>query len=836
MSVKKKFGASSLEILHITAPTLLIFLTSVTLATKLFYGLSSQMDPIKNELSGAIAIRSLMDHPTPTIENLFDTQRLRQISEDSGIILDPNLKTYYMGQYLTHFFPFFVQNPKDAKIQQDIRHALLKALPDCLAPCSEFDLRVQTYRKHIFKFLEVPEASRFRDVYLQGIEIFTEQLQAQLAEAKQSYFWKIMIFLILIVVAFATSMLSLRRFYSQLKNELQLRSSLEAAQEIANIGSWKFFVKSKKTQWSMQLFKIFQIDPSISEEKHFEKYLSRIHPEDRDCVQNTIFNSIETGKDYVVEHRIILDDGSIRWILGQGEAVVGLDGKTESLFGVAQDLTEQKIQHELTTSILEKLKEAQATALIGSWDFNFETQHQSWSEEHYRIFEIPYPQQQNALHQLYRERVHPEDLPEMDRVIQNAIAKGIGFTFDHRVVLDGGRRIKYVQGIGKVKKNSKGTPVAIYGTCQDVTERVQKEKETQFTLDSLGLGIWRFNPNTRALHWDDSMYRLFEIKADQFSGDYHAWESSLTPDAREKAVFALEQALKGEKEFNTTFEIQVRNGQKKHIGGRAQVLRTESGEPIMMYGVNWDRTKEVELQKSVELERSKAIHSSKLASLGEMSAGIAHEINNPLTVITGNLSLLSKHRDDPFKFEMKLIAVKRSCERIAKIVKGLSKFSRTSESVPHKPETVTSLVDEALIITEAKAKRTSIPVLKNIQSSSSILCHSIEVEQVLVNLINNGIDAASKMEEKWVKLDIFDESNDLVIQVTDSGTGIEKEVESKLFQPFFTTKSVGEGTGLGLSIVKGILDQHNAQILLRRDFKNTCFEVRFPKVKMLNTA
>ncbi|MFN8846301.1 MAG: sensor histidine kinase [Bdellovibrionales bacterium] len=122
----------------------------------------------------------------------------------------------------------------------------------------------------------------------------------------------------------------------------------------------------------------------------------------------------------------------------------------------------------------------------------------------------------------------------------------------------------------------------------------------------------------------------------------------------------------------------------------------------------------------------------------------------------------------------------------------------------------------------------------NTRTNSLILCDSIEIEQVLVNLINNGIDAASKTDEKWVYINIFDEKNELVIQIIDSGNGIPPEIEEKIFQPFFTTKAVGEGTGLGLSIVKGILDQHKAQIQLRRDIKNTCFEVRFRKIEAVS--
>ncbi|MFN8845228.1 MAG: PAS domain-containing protein, partial [Bdellovibrionales bacterium] len=616
-------------------------------------------------------------------EYSLDIEQLRLISEESGILLDSDLKNHFMGHYITHLFPRFTKEPENNEIKEEIRYTLFKAIPDCKAKCSDQALLSQTYRDQIIELLKNPQNSMFHNMYIKGLEIFIQELKTQLEIAKQDYYEKLFIYIFLIIAAISISLITMVRLFKQLKSELELRQNLETAQDIAKIGSWKFWVKSKKTYWSKQLFQIFQIDPDISEDKHYEKYLSRIHPEDQLRLQKAIQKCIETGEEYSIEHKIVLDDGSIRWILGRGEAFVGLDGKTECLLGVAQDLTEQKKQQSLIISVLDKLKEAQATAKIGSWNYDFATQNQTWSEEHYKIFEIPYPQPQEKLHQMYRDRVHPEDLPEMDRVIQNAIAQGIGFTYDHRVVLDDGRRIKYVQGIGKVKTDLSGKPVSIYGTCQDITQRVLKEKETQFTLDSLGLGIWRFNPTTSALIWDDSMYRLFEIDANQFSGDYHAWESALTNETREKAILELELALKGEKEFNTTFEIKVKNGRTKHIGGRGQVLRSESGEPIMMYGLNWDRTKEVELKKTVEQERSKAIHNSKLASLGEMSAGVAHEINNPLAVIMGSIPLLNKYKNDPTKFDEKLAAIKKSGERIAKIVKGLSKFARTAENAPH---------------------------------------------------------------------------------------------------------------------------------------------------------
>jgi signal transduction histidine kinase len=98
-------------------------------------------------------------------------------------------------------------------------------------------------------------------------------------------------------------------------------------------------------------------------------------------------------------------------------------------------------------------------------------------------------------------------------------------------------------------------------------------------------------------------------------------------------------------------------------------------------------------------------------------------------------------------------------------------------------------------------------------------------------MINNGIDAVKKLEEKWVHVEITEDEKFVLIKIMDSGKGIPKEIQNKLFQPFFTTKDVGEGTGLGLSIVKGIVDEHLGSIELVNDQPHTCFLIKLPKVR-----
>jgi C4-dicarboxylate-specific signal transduction histidine kinase len=191
---------------------------------------------------------------------------------------------------------------------------------------------------------------------------------------------------------------------------------------------------------------------------------------------------------------------------------------------------------------------------------------------------------------------------------------------------------------------------------------------------------------------------------------------------------------------------------------------------------------------------------------------------------------LERVKNDPEKFAAKVNSVKDAVGRISKIVQGLRKFGKNTTESVQKFTPAADVVRESLVLTEPRAKLFFVNLDVQLQTGAKILCDEVELNQVLVNLINNGIDAARELPEKWVKLILFEEEAEVIFQVRDSGVGLTVQVQQKLFQPFFTTKEVGQGTGLGLSVSKGILDQHRADIDYKLIDGHTCFEVRFPKV------
>ena len=286
------------------------------------------------------------------------------------------------------------------------------------------------------------------------------------------------------------------------------------------------------------------------------------------------------------------------------------------------------------------------------------------------------------------------------------------------------------------------------------------------------------------------------------------------------AIAARTQALSGPVEIGVALE----DGSTVWTEVTAAPLDLDDAACVV---VSQNITERINLQKQLEQQRSALILSNKLASLGELSAGVAHEINNPLGIIAGIIPLLKKFKNDEAKFASKTEALAKATSRIEKIVKGLKKFSRSSEVSVFKIVSLREIIHDSILILDSKSKQQNTVITVEMAESLEVSCDEVEIQQVLINLIGNSIDALKTQEDKWVKIKAFNDDGQTVLQVIDSGLGISLEIEQRLFQPFFTTKPTGEGTGLGLSISNGILEQHKATLILNRTFANTCFEIRF---------
>ncbi|MFL5815488.1 MAG: ATP-binding protein [Bdellovibrionia bacterium] len=248
-----------------------------------------------------------------------------------------------------------------------------------------------------------------------------------------------------------------------------------------------------------------------------------------------------------------------------------------------------------------------------------------------------------------------------------------------------------------------------------------------------------------------------------------------------------------------------------------------------------DRTRELEAQ------RAKSEYAGKMAALGEMAGGVAHEINNPLAIICGSTefiqSMIARKDVDQAKLGQLVDRIHHTAFRIVKIVKALRFFARDGSNAPFERESFQAIINDTLEFCQEKFRSHSVNLqLAPISPELKIDCQAVQISQVLLNLLQNAFDAVQGLETRWIRLEVFEAESEIRIVVTDSGTGIPAELRSKIMLPFFTTKDVGKGTGLGLSISQGIITHHRGSLSVDDTSENTCFVVRLPRIQPSNQA
>ena len=225
--------------------------------------------------------------------------------------------------------------------------------------------------------------------------------------------------------------------------------------------------------------------------------------------------------------------------------------------------------------------------------------------------------------------------------------------------------------------------------------------------------------------------------------------------------------------------------------------------------------------------------SSKMASLGQMAGGIAHEINNPLAIISGRVQLLSRHiaRDqvDRASAQVALDNIVLTVERISKIIRGLKVFSRNGDTDPFDVIALSQVVEDSLSFCRERFKVRGVDLRIDPIPDVRLLGSAAQLSQILINLLNNAYDAIEPMPKRWIQVSFGAADPARVrIEVTDGGPPIPAEVAEKLMNPFFTTKPAGKGTGLGLTLSHQIAERHKGSLYLDRTSTQTRFVIDLP--------
>jgi signal transduction histidine kinase len=294
-------------------------------------------------------------------------------------------------------------------------------------------------------------------------------------------------------------------------------------------------------------------------------------------------------------------------------------------------------------------------------------------------------------------------------------------------------------------------------------------------------------------------------------------------------IKALETSIAGRQPYVIEYRLRHADGSIRWVYEKGRAIYSEQGQPLWLDGVLLDVTERKRTEEALR-------EAQKLASIGTLAGGMAHEINTPLQVVTGITERIATQLEsgellDEGKLKRDIATVNRCGWNIAKIVRSVLTYVRETpgQIASHN---LNEIVKDTLLLTEHQLKTWSnISVLSDLgRNLPALSCERTQIAQILINLLTNARDALPNGGKITIRTKYNAKQNCFTLQVSDTGTGIPKEIREKIFDPFFTTKEVGQGTGLGLSIVFGIVKAHGGDIEVESAPKQgTTFTVYLPK-------
>lgn len=442
----------------------------------------------------------------------------------------------------------------------------------------------------------------------------------------------------------------------------------------------------------------------------------------------------------------------------------------------------------------------------------------------------------------YNKVMHPDDIPNLikqqGRVIQIKDTEIVEIEYR---VKDHANKYRWVSDRITVFSRDQGHPHMVLGVCTDIHDRKQADEELKNTLGKMNLsleavqmGTWEWDAKLAVLYWDRRMKEIHGVPPLLDITATEVIQKLMLPEDWIVTAQKSFEALEKKQDFSVTYRISLNSGEIRHIRSFGKYMHDH--EQDRMSGVAWDVTEEVKAEQEMAEARASMISSTKMAALGEMSGGIAHEINNPLTVIQARAFQLSQMIEsgklEPAKIQQAAEAISRTADKISRIINSLRSFSRDGAHDPFDLVPVQQLIDETLEFCRTRFYNHSVEVtLDSLPEDLEVECRLVQIEQVLLNLLNNSFDAIQELPEKWIRIAVKDLQESLQIRVMDSGPGIPAAVLDKIMHPFFTTKEVGKGTGLGLSISTGIIKSHGGMLFVDTQEPHTTFVIHLPKMQ-----
>jgi PAS domain S-box-containing protein len=554
------------------------------------------------------------------------------------------------------------------------------------------------------------------------------------------------------------------------------------------------------------------------------------HPDDLadDAEQ---FNRVIAGETdgYTLDKRWIRKDCRIIHSIVSAKSVRGADGSVDSVVKLIQDITKRKCAEEKLQRNEMYLAEGQRLSHTASWAWNVSTGEVYWSAELFRIYGLDSDEARPGYPDVL-EYIHPEDRARAQQTFETAVREEKEFELAYRVLLPNGT-IRHVNNLAHPVFDDTGTVIEFVGTTIDTTERVQSEEQVRHAherinmlLDSISDNFFGLDKEGRFTYFNEhaaEQMRSLGKDPDALIGTV-SWKEFPDMPNKENVMRVLsDRVVIVDELYYAPLEEWVENHMyPSNDGGLVTFQR---------YITRRKRTEE-ELRKT----QAELAHVTRVSTLGELTASIAHEVNQPLGAIVtnGHACLLLLSHNNPEMKEVRecvecMIADGIRASEVIKRIRRLLKKSKGGKS----SYSINNIIRDVLALTASELNNNGINVRpESTQGLLYVIADRVQIQQVVLNLILNSKEAMSGVGWQPRELLIRSEQAEpgVLVTVTDTGVGIPLENREQVFDPFVTSKE--GGLGLGLSISRTIIESHGGRLWTTPGHKGqgTTFQFTLP--------